>query len=88
MEVKWQKRFITYGIPIAVFGMRFLFPIIIVSIASSSGIFETFILAMNEPDKYKSTLESVQRLIYAFGGSFLLWCFWILYLTKIERKNG
>ncbi len=75
MEPKWQKRFITYGIPIAVFGMRFLFPIIIVTMASNLGIFETFTLAINEPEKYKTTLESVQPLIYAFGGSFLLMVF-------------
>ncbi len=75
MELKWQKRFITYGIPIAVFGMRFLFPVIIVAIAGSLGIIETFILAINEPEKYGTTLESVHQLIYAFGGSFLLMVF-------------
>ncbi|SHO80751.1 Integral membrane protein [hydrothermal vent metagenome] len=75
MEPKWQKRFITFGIPIAVFGMRFIFPILIVSIASSMGFMEAFNLALNEPEKYHHTLESTKELIYAFGGSFLLMVF-------------
>jgi hypothetical protein len=75
MEKKWQKRFITFGIPIAVFGMRFIFPILIVSIASSMGFIEAFNLALNEPQKYHHSLESTKELIYAFGGSFLLMVF-------------
>jgi hypothetical protein len=75
MEPKWQKRFITFGIPIAVFGMRFLFPIIIVAMASNLGIYETFNLALQDPEKYYQTLESVKNFIYAFGGSFLLMVF-------------
>ena len=75
MEPKWQERFITFGIPIAVFGMRFLFPIVIVAIASGLGMWETFELATNDPDTYKATLISVEKLIFAFGGSFLLMVF-------------
>jgi len=75
MEEKWQKRFITFGIPIAVFGMRFIFPVLIVSIASSMGFMEAFNLALNEPEKYHHSLESTKELIYAFGGSFLLMVF-------------
>jgi len=40
MEPKWQQRFITFGIPVAVFGMRFLFPILVVAIASRTSLFE------------------------------------------------
>ncbi|MBU1666817.1 DUF475 domain-containing protein [bacterium] len=75
MEPKWQQRFITYGIPIAVFGMRFLFPIIIVAVAGGNGVLETFMMAMNEPTHYQETLDSVDKLIYAFGGAFLLMVF-------------
>lgn len=75
MDIKWQKRFITYGIPIAVFGMRFVFPIVIVAVAGSLGIFETLDLAINRPEDYHHKLESTKELIYAFGGSFLLMVF-------------
>jgi hypothetical protein len=75
LEKKWQDRFITWGIPIAVFGMRFLFPIVIVSVVGSLGIVETFMIALNEPEKYKEILESSEHMIFAFGGSFLLMVF-------------
>jgi hypothetical protein len=75
MEPMWQKRFITYGIPIAVFGMRFLFPIAIVAIVGSMGMFDTLNLAINNPKEYHHMLESSKELIFAFGGSFLLMVF-------------
>jgi hypothetical protein len=75
LEKKWQDRFITWGIPIAVFGMRFVFPIIIVSVVGSLGIIETFWIAVDEPNRYKEILESSEYMIFAFGGSFLLMVF-------------
>ena len=86
MEPIWQQRFITYGIPIAVFGMRFLFPIVIVAVAGGLGIFETFNLALNHPEQYQHTLESVEKLIYAFGGSFLLMVF-LDFLFDDDRED-
>jgi len=86
MEPVWQKRFITFGIPIAVFGMRFLFPIIIVAVAGGLGIVETFDLAINQPEHYQHTLESVEKLIYAFGGSFLLMVF-LSFLFDDDRED-
>ena len=86
MEPLWQKRFITFGIPIAVFGMRFIFPIVIVAIAGNLGIFETFNLAINNPDKYQHTLESIENLIFAFGGSFLLMVF-LSFLFDEDRED-
>jgi len=82
MEPKWQQRFITYGIPVAVFGMRFLFPIVIVSVASSMviegggiGVWHTFELAVYAPASYQEIFDQVHHIIYAFGGAFLLMVF-------------
>ena len=86
MEPKWQERFITYGIPIAVFGMRFLFPIIIVAIASGLGLWETFDLAFNDAKGYHMKLEEVESLIFAFGGSFLLMVF-LNFIFDTERQE-
>lgn len=72
MDIKWQKRFIYWGIPIAVFGMRFIFPIIIVAIAARLGIFETLNLALYYPQEYHNALEKTRYEIYAFGAGFLL----------------
>ncbi len=86
MESKWQERFIIFGMPIAVFGMRFLFPIIIVAIASGLGILETFTLALDNPEKYQETLGSVEKLIFAFGGSFLLMVF-LSFIFDVDRED-
>ena len=86
MEPKWQERFISWGIPIAVLGMRFIFPILIVAIASGLGIWETFILALNEPHKYHHTLVSVEKLIFAFGGAFLLMVF-LSFIFDMDREE-
>ena len=86
MEPKWQERFITYGIPIAVFGMRFIFPIVIVAVASGLGVWETFKLALDEPRVYHETLVSVEKLIFAFGGSFLLMVF-LSFIFDTDREE-
>ena len=86
MEIKWQERFITWGMIVAVFGMRFIFPIVIVGIASGLGISETFTLAMNKPDEYHSTLVSIEKLIFAFGGSFLLMVF-LSFIFDTDREE-
>ena len=86
MESKWQERFITWGMIIAVFGMRFVFPIVIVAIASGLGVWETLILALNQPHEYHTTLVSVEKLIFAFGGSFLLMVF-LSFIFDTDREE-
>ncbi len=86
MDRKWQERFITIGMPIAVFGMRFIFPILIVSIASGLGIWDTLYLAVESPKSYEMVLTSVEKLIYAFGGAFLLMVF-LNFLFENDRED-
>lgn len=75
MSEIWRKRFIVYGIPIAVFGMRFLFPLLIVSIAAGHSMIETLNFALNEPQKYHEALNAHKNEIYIFGGAFLMMVF-------------
>lgn len=72
MDEVWRRRFIVWGIPIAVFGMRFAFPIIIVSIAAGISLLETLNLAINDIAAYHEHLEAHKMEIYTFGGAFLL----------------
>jgi hypothetical protein len=72
MTPQWQQRFITWGIPIAVFGTRFLLPIIIVAIAVGAAPFAIAHLALFDPAAYGELLHDVHALIAAFGGMFLL----------------
>lgn len=86
MSQVWQRRFIVYGIPIAVFGMRFLFPILIVSIAADMGMLQTLNLALNNPDEYHHALHSNKNQIYIFGGGFLLMVFLSFFFEEKETK--
>ena len=85
MSELWQRRFIVWGIPVAVFGMRFFFPLLIVAIAAKIGIFETFFLALNDPDRYHEILSEAKEEIYIFGGGFLLMVFFNFFFDR-ERN--
>src|SRR5690348_7551077 len=53
----WQTLFLTVGIVIAIFGMRLLFPILIVAMAASLSMTEVWDLALNHPHEYADKLE-------------------------------
>lgn len=72
MSPLWQKLFLTIGIFIAVFVVRFILPIVIVMFAGGLGFGEVIGLALNEPEKYGEVLHEAAPLIDAFGGAFLL----------------
>ncbi len=67
----WRKRFLTWGMLIAVFGMRIVFPLLIVGIAGSLNPIEAISLAASNPAEYERILVSVHAEIAAFGGAFL-----------------
>lgn len=79
---KWRHRFIRWGIPIAVFGMRFLFPLMIVAIVAGLGPIDSLMLAINEPKRYETILTSVHLEIAAFGGAFLMMVFLKFFLDQ------
>lgn len=71
MDPVWQQRFLTIGILIAVFGMRIVFPIAIVSIAASIGPWEAVQLSLGDPEEYERIVSSAHIGIAGFGGAFL-----------------
>lgn len=72
MSPLWQQRFLTWGILLAVFGTRFLLPILIVSIAVWASPIAITLIAFQDPKEYGHLLEGVHGTITAFGGIFLL----------------
>lgn len=72
MTPVWQHRFLTWGMWIAVFGMRLVFPLLIVSILAKVGPIDALILAATQPEKYKEIMLSAHYEVAAFGGAFLL----------------
>jgi hypothetical protein len=98
MSEFWQKIFLTVGIAIAVFGMRLVFPLLIVGITADLNPVEAISLAMEKGDPdvagtYGYLLNEAHPQIAAFGGMFLLMLFLdfifedrdIKWLTWLER---
>ena len=72
MSPFWQKLFLTVGIFIAVFVVRFLLPIFIVKLTAGLGFVEVANLAINDPARYGQELHAAGPMIEAFGGTFLI----------------
>jgi uncharacterized protein len=98
MSPFWQRIFLTIGIVIAVFGMRLVFPLVIVGVTANLNPIEAFTLALeqrpeSDPTSYAYLLNEAYPQIAAFGGMFLFMLFldWmfedrdIKWLTWLER---
>ena len=84
MSEKWRHRFITWGILIAVFGMRFLFPLAVVAIFARLNILNVLNMALNNVQEYTHYLELTHAPIVTFGGAFLLMLFLDYFTTPKE----
>ena len=72
MSPVWRQRFLTWGILIAVFGMRIVFPLAIVAIFAWINPFAAMHLALSDPDEYSRIIGHAHGPISAFGGTFLM----------------
>ncbi|OPC80894.1 hypothetical protein B4N89_07970 [Embleya scabrispora] len=91
MNAFWQKMFLTVGILIAVFGMRLVFPLLIVCLTAGMSPTDVVDLAFHE-DKmidgmtYANHLDEAHPAIAAFGGLFLLMIF-LDFMFDEEREH-
>ncbi|WP_018186212.1 DUF475 domain-containing protein [Microbacterium sp. 77mftsu3.1] len=104
MSLFWQRMFLTVGIVIAVFGMRLIFPLAIVSVTTGLSFAEVITLALEKGDPHQvgtfgHYLHDAHPQIAAFGGVFLLMLFldfifekreitWLSWLEKPLGKLG
>lgn len=100
MSPFWQRAFMTVGIFIAVFVVRFVLPIVIVMASAHLGFSQVLDLALNNPEQYGHELEKSGSLINAFGGTFLMMIalsyfidyqkktHWLVFLEKYLGKLG
>ena len=93
----WLKLFLGLGMIIAVFGMRLVFPLVIVAVAADLGMMDVWNLALTNPKEFSSHLTNHHAEVAAFGGMFLLLVFLnfllddekeVHWLGNIERKLG
>lgn len=71
MSPVWQHRFLTWGIWIAVFGMRLIFPLAIVCISAWIDPLTALRVSIWEPQRYAEIMLAVEHEVNAFGGAFL-----------------
>lgn len=83
----WRRRFLVWGILVAVFGMRLVFPLLIVGIAGSLGPLAVLDLAVNQPDEYGRILSSAHHQISAFGGAFLMMVFLKFFVDRHKTEH-
>jgi hypothetical protein len=93
----WRKLFLTVGILVAVFGMRLVFPLVIVAVATGLGLADVWHMALTAPADYARHLTDHHAEVSAFGGAFLLLVFLnflfnddkqLHWLGWIEQKVG
>lgn len=98
MTDRWVTLFLTLGVVVAVFGMRIVFPVLMVSLTAGIGPVETVRLALRGgapeiPGTYANLVTGAEPLIGAFGGMFLLMVFLdfmctdrdLLWLRPVEK---
>jgi len=83
MDVRWRRYFLTWGILIAVFGMRLLFPILIVAVTAGLWPGEVFSIALEHPEEYAKHISTSHVEVSAFGGMFLL----LVFLSFLFDRN-
>ena len=72
MSPLWQRRFLTWGILIAVFGTRFVLPILIVSLVVWASPWAITLMALFDPTHYGELLHAAGYAIHSFGAAFLM----------------
>lgn len=71
MDELWRRRFLTWGMVIAVYGMYIFFPLAIVAVAAGIGPVEAVELSLSNPHEYERIVSSAHVGIAGFGGAFL-----------------
>ena len=85
MSDKWRHRFLTWGIAIAVFGMRFLFPVLVVAIFANLDMITVTKIALTDSQQYAGYLHATHAPIVTFGGMFLVLLF-LNYFFNHEKE--
>ncbi len=72
MTPLWQHRFLTWGMLIAVFGMRLVLPVVMVAVLLAISPWQAMVLAATDPVQYAEVMLSAHHQVAAFGGAFLM----------------
>ena len=87
MSPVWQHRFLTWGIVIAVFGMRIVFPLMVVAVAAKISPWAAVHLALVRPGEYSVIIGEAHGAIAAFGGTFLMMVALTFFIDKDKEVD-
>jgi uncharacterized protein len=100
MDRFWRRMFLTVGIVVAVFGMRVLFPLVIVWAVSDQGVASVIAMTWRDPRQFQRILVDQHVQVAGFGGAFLWMVFtrfffdfekdehWLRWLERPMRRLG
>jgi len=83
MNRAWQQRFLTWGMVFAVFGVRFLLPVLIVAVVSGLSVEAVALMAWHNPEEYSHKVQESHVQISSFGGMYLL----LVFLSFFVKEN-
>ncbi len=92
MSAFWQRLFLTVGVLIAVFGMRLIFPLVVVGVTAKLSPIRAWELALEKgdietPGTYSYILAEAHPSIAAFGGMFLMMIFLDFFLDAAKEAH-
>ena len=100
MSPFWRKMYLYVGMIISVFGMRILFPLIIVWAVGSLPFGEVLAMTWQNPQRFQDILVEQHVMIAGFGGAFLWMVFsrfffdkekdthWVPFLEPVMSRIG
>ena len=83
----WRGLFLWVGLPIAVFGMRLIFPILLVYWTTPLSFLNVINQAFRDPEGYSASLYLGMPLISGFGACFLFMVF-VSFLFEYKSKSN
>jgi len=87
MNAFWRRMFLTVGMLIAVFGMRIVFPLLIVWAVSDHSALTVFRMTWQNPGEFQKILVEQHLLIAGFGGAFLWMVFTKFFLDEEKEVH-
>jgi uncharacterized protein len=81
----WRRMFLTVGVLIAVFGMRIVFPLVIVWAVSDHSAWAVMQMTWRNPGEFQKILVDQHVVIAGFGGAFL-WMVFTKFFLDAEKE--
>jgi len=83
----WRRMFVTAGMAVAVFGMRILFPLLIVWAVGDRPLLEVAASTWKDPQAFRSVLVAQHAKVAGFGGAFLWMVFFRFFMDARKERH-